>query len=61
MKLDFSAKNMYDLKMRLRNKYPQLTDKDLTFSKSEVNDMLSIVAYKLRKTKQEMYEIIQKL
>lgn len=58
MKLDFSAKNMHELKMRLRNKYPQLTDKDLTFSKGEVNDMLSIVAYKLRKTKQEMRNII---
>ena len=54
-------KNFLDLKSKLRKNYPQLTDADLHYSNRKEKDMLRMVAYKLRKTKQEMLEIITEL
>ena len=39
-------------------KYPQLTDADLYCLEGNENSMLRMLEYKLRKTKQEMQEII---
>jgi hypothetical protein len=50
-----------ELKKRLRKKYPQLTDTDLLSSEGDKNDMLRMIEYKLRKTKQEMQDIIERL
>jgi len=47
-----------ELTIKLREKYPQLTDADLIHKDGIEKNMLRMVAYKLRKTKQEMREII---
>ena len=50
-----------ELKNKLRTKYPQLTDNDLVSSKDNEIEMLRMIEYKLRKTKEEMQEIIAEL
>jgi hypothetical protein len=50
-----------ELKNKLRIKYPQLTDNDLVSSKGNEIEMLRMIEYKLRKTKEEMQEIIAEL
>jgi hypothetical protein len=47
-----------ELKTKLKEKYPQLTEADLKYKKGTEKSMLRMVEYKLRKTKQEMREII---
>ncbi len=47
-----------ELKKRLKQKYPELTDVDLITAKGEEEDMLRMVEYKLGKTKKELKEII---
>jgi hypothetical protein len=54
-------KNFIELKSKLSKIFPQLTDADLSYSETNEKDMLRMVAYKLRKTKEEMQEIISKL
>jgi len=54
-------KNFVELKSKLKIKFPQLTIADLSYSETNEKDMLRMVAYKLRMTKQEMLEIISKL
>jgi len=50
-----------DLQLKLKDKYPQLTDSDLHFDKASEKDMLRMVGYKLRKTKREMKNIISRI
>jgi len=50
-----------ELKNKLKLKYPQLTDNDLISSKDNEIEMLRMIEYKLRKTKEEMQEIIAEL
>lgn len=58
MKLNYSPKNLSELKTKLRNKYPQLTDADVYSTLGNEKDMLRMIEYKLRKTKEEMLDII---
>ena len=61
MNSKLSPENLRELKIKLRNKYPQLTDEDIFSSTGSENDIFRMVEYKLRKTKQEMQEIIAEL
>jgi len=47
-----------ELQIRLKMKYPELTDADLEYQEPLQQDMLRMVEYKLGKTKEEMKEII---
>ena len=58
MNLFINKKNWKDLKIRLREKYPQLTDEDMKHEPGMEENMLRMVEYKLGKTKEEMREII---
>jgi hypothetical protein len=58
MELISNHGNWDELKKKLRKKYPQLTESDLQNKEGMEVIMLRIIAYKLRKTKQEMKEII---
>ena len=53
--------NWDELKKKLKNNYPQLTERDLQHNEGMEDKMLRMVEYKLRKTKVEMQEIIAKL
>ncbi len=53
--------NLNELKSKLRKKFPQLTETDLQNKEGAEESMLRMVEYKLRKTKQQMQEIIEKL
>ncbi len=61
MNITFNHGNLYELKARLKNKFPCLTDSDLNYPEDDQNDMLTMVAYKLRKSKEEMQNIIKEL
>jgi len=50
--------NWDELKRKLQEKYPQLTDVDFQHKEGEEEGMLRTVEYKLQKTKEEMREII---
>jgi hypothetical protein len=45
-------------KEKLKQKYKNLSDKDLRFSEGKEKEMIEILAYKLGKTKQELLNII---
>lgn len=47
MNASFNLKSLCELKTKLRNKYPQLTDADLHSSLGNENDMLQMIEYKL--------------
>lgn len=49
------------LKEKLETEYPQLKKSDLSYSKGNETDTFRIIANILRKTKQELWEIIAKL
>ena len=53
--------NWNNLQSKLKQKYPNLTDSDLHYQDGMERDMLRMVEYKLRKTKQEMRKIISEL
>ncbi|MBN1597774.1 MAG: general stress protein CsbD [Bacteroidales bacterium] len=57
----YNQQSLDELKLRLKKKYPKLTDTDLRTSENNEKDMLRIVAYKLGKTKEEMSKIIEEL
>lgn len=59
--MNLNQGNLNELKLKLRKKYPQLTDTDVFSSEGNENNMLRMVEYKLGKTKEEMLEIIEKL
>jgi len=61
MDLIINPGNVDELKTRLRNKYPQLTESDLQHKEGKEENMLRIIEYKLRMTKLEMREIIAEL
>jgi hypothetical protein len=50
--------NWEELKNKLKKEYPQLTESDLQHQKGMEESMLRMVEYKLRKTKEEMRDII---
>ena len=47
-----------ELKIKLKEKFPQLTETDLKYNEGEEISLFRMVEYKLRKTKKEMREII---
>lgn len=59
MKTQFDFIYWNDLKMKLRQLYPQLTDSDLLYRDgTEINEILRRIAFKLGKSKKEMNQII---
>jgi hypothetical protein len=50
-----------DLKYKLKQEFPTLTNADLLSRTGMEEDLLRMVAYKLGKTKKELQEIIDKL
>ncbi len=58
MDLIINQGNWDQLKTKLRERYPQLTDADMHHDEGKEQSMLRMVEYKLQKTKEEMREII---
>ena len=50
--------NWNDQKTRLKKEFPELTDKDLYFEIGKKNEMLEKLQVKLKKTKEELQQII---
>jgi hypothetical protein len=50
-----------NLKFKLKQQFPVLTNADLLSRTGMEEDLLRMVAYKLGKTKKELQEIIEKL
>jgi hypothetical protein len=48
----------YELKGRIKKLYPELTEADLQYNEAIEQDMLTMVAYSLRKTKEIMQGIL---
>jgi len=61
MILNFENENWNKLRLKLSEKYPQLTEDDLQYNEGAENSMLRMLEYKLRKTKLELQEIISGL
>jgi hypothetical protein len=61
MKVAVNKENLKELTTKLKNKYPSLTDIDLSITNNNEENMLTMVAYKLRKSKEEMSIIIEEL
>jgi len=61
MNANFNPGNFYELLYKLREKYPQLTEKDLRYNVGNEENMMRMFEYKLKKTKQEMQQIIAEL
>jgi hypothetical protein len=61
MNLKHNPEKLAELKIRLKKKFPKLTEADLNTPEGEVNDMYRMLEYKLRKSKQELKEIIERL
>ena len=50
----------FELQGRIRKLYPELTDDDLQYHEAVEQDMLTMVAYSLRKTKEIMIAMLEK-
>jgi len=61
MNLPINLERMKLLTSKLRDKYPELSERDLIISNNTETDILRMVAYKPGKTKQEMSEIVKEL
>ncbi|MFA5973396.1 MAG: general stress protein CsbD [Lentimicrobiaceae bacterium] len=48
-----------ELQSKLKQKFPELSEDDLHANQISKKDLLQMVGYKLRKTKDEMMRIIQ--
>ncbi|MGA1977058.1 MAG: hypothetical protein ABSG89_04300 [Bacteroidales bacterium] len=48
-------------KEKFRQKYPDITDKDLSYREGKEKEMLEILAYKLGKSQLELLDIIIRL
>lgn len=48
-----------ELQSKLKQKFPELKDADLHTDANSKKDMMQMICYKLRKTKDEMLRIIQ--
>jgi hypothetical protein len=57
----FGKEYLINLKSRLKKKFPQLTEADLSTETCNEKDMFRMVEYKLGKTKQELQVIINDL
>lgn len=45
-------------KEKLKQKFPNITDEDLSYSEGKEREMMEILGYKLGKSKQELLQII---
>ena len=61
MTLTIDEKQLSQLIVKLKANYPGLTSNDLHITNNNVKSMLTMVAYKLRKNKEEMNEIVENL
>ncbi|MBN2522023.1 MAG: hypothetical protein JXB24_02065 [Bacteroidales bacterium] len=61
MNLTINQEYWNELKTKLRKKYPQLQDIDFQHKEGEEESMLRMIEYKLRKSKEQMKEIIADL
>jgi hypothetical protein len=50
-----------DLKSKLKQNYPQLTNADLHWRNNTEDDLLRMIAFKLGKTKRELQAAIENL
>ena len=50
----------YELQGRIRKLYPELTDADLQYHEAVEQDLLAMIAFSLRKTKEIVQEIVGK-
>jgi uncharacterized protein YjbJ (UPF0337 family) len=58
----FDKSNNWDMqKIKLKQKFVQLTDADLNFEPGKKEEMLMKVQIKLGKTKEELHQIISEL
>jgi hypothetical protein len=48
-------------KEKLKQKYPVITDEDLSFSEGKEKEMIEMLGYKLGKTNEELLNIIERL
>jgi hypothetical protein len=48
-----------DLKYKLKQEYPQLTNADLLWRNGTEEDLLRMIAFKLGKTKKELQAVIE--
>ena len=48
-----------ELQSKLKQRFPELKDEDLLLDQNNKKDMMQMICYKLRKTKDEMMRIIQ--
>lgn len=48
-----------ELQSKLKKRFPELKEEDLLLHQNNKKDMLQMICYKLRKTKDEMMRIIQ--
>lgn len=53
--------NWYQIRIKLKQKFPQLTPSDLHHRGGEEEDFIHMVAHKLKKSTSEMREIISQL
>jgi hypothetical protein len=48
-----------ELQSKLKQRFPELKDADLQLQQTSKHEMLQMIGYKLRKTKDEMMRIIR--
>jgi hypothetical protein len=48
-------------KEKLKQKYPVITDEDLSFREGKEKEMIEMLGYKLGKTNEELLNIIERL
>jgi hypothetical protein len=56
-----NSEPLNELQIKLKQKYPELKDADLQLNQISKNDMMQMIGYKLRKTKDEMLRIVNLL
>lgn len=61
MNVPTTAAQWLELQTKLKLKFPKLTEADLEYKETQEQDMLRMVEYKTRKTKEEMTETIEGL
>ncbi|MBK6966400.1 MAG: general stress protein CsbD [Bacteroidales bacterium] len=61
MELHLHKRNLEEFKIRMRKRFPQLTELDLQHEEGKEERMLRMIAYKLHKTKRELQAIISGL
>ncbi len=61
MEISLSKENWHHIKIKLRQKFPQLNSSDLYDRGGQEDDLIHMVAHKLRLSSLEVREIISKL